>query len=165
MPMPRPRAAPAARRRSSSLIGAVAGVIAGLLGVGGGIVLVPAFLYTFIALGYDGPQIMQVCLATSLATIVFTSQRSVRAPRDEGRGRLSASCAAGARASPSAPSSACIVAGGMKTTALMLIFGVLGTVVGLYLAFGRESWRLGDQHADRHRPRRSPRRSSAFSRC
>jgi len=37
-----------------------------------------------------------------------------------------------------------IVAGGMRTSALMLIFGVLGTIVGLYLAFGRESWRLGD---------------------
>ena len=59
-------------------IGALAGVIAGLLGVGGGIVLVPAFLHAFTALGYDGPQIMQVCLATSLATIVFTSARSVR---------------------------------------------------------------------------------------
>ena len=53
-------------------------MIAGLLGVGGGIVLVPAFLHAFTALGYDGPQIMQVCLATSLATIVFTSARSVR---------------------------------------------------------------------------------------
>jgi uncharacterized membrane protein YfcA len=32
----------------------------------------------------------------------------------------------------------------MKTTALMLIFGVLGTLVGLYLAFGRDNWRFGD---------------------
>ena len=45
-----------------------------------------------------------------------------------------------------------IVAGSMKTTALMLIFGVLGTLVGLYLAFGRESWRLRRPHAHRHRP-------------
>ena len=78
-------------------------MIAGLLGVGGGIVLVPAFLYTFLALGYDGPQIMQVCLATSLATIVFTSQRSVRAHAKKGAVDWP-SCAAGARASPSAPS-------------------------------------------------------------
>ena len=37
-----------------------------------------------------------------------------------------------------------IVAGGMKTTALMVIFGILGTIVGLYLAFGHDDWRLGD---------------------
>lgn len=125
------------------VIGGIAGIIAGLLGVGGGIVLVPAFLYTFQALGYNGPQIMQVCLATSLATIVFTSQRSVRAHSKKGavdwdilRG-WGPGIAIGATLGV-------IVAGGMKTTALMLIFGVLGTIVGLYLAFGRETWRLGD---------------------
>ena len=65
-------------------IGGVAGVIAGLLGVGGGIVLVPAFLYAFTTLGYDGPMIMQVCLATSLATIAATSARSVRGHHAKG---------------------------------------------------------------------------------
>ena len=59
------------------VIGAFAGVLAGLLGVGGGIVLVPAFFYAFQTLGYDGPQLMQMCLATSLATIIVTSVRSV----------------------------------------------------------------------------------------
>ena len=58
-------------------IGALAGVIAGLLGVGGGIVLVPAFFYAFSHLGYGGAQLMQICVATSLATIVVTSPRSV----------------------------------------------------------------------------------------
>jgi len=37
------------------VIGAVAGILAGLLGVGGGIVLVAAFFYAFQTLGYDGP--------------------------------------------------------------------------------------------------------------
>ena len=36
-------------------IGAFAGVLAGLLGVGGGIVLVPVFFYAFQTLGYDAP--------------------------------------------------------------------------------------------------------------
>ena len=60
------------------VIGGFAGVLAGLFGVGGGIVLVPAFYYAFASLGYDGPQIMQICLASSLATIVFTSARSLQ---------------------------------------------------------------------------------------
>ncbi|NBR53929.1 MAG: tRNA dihydrouridine(20/20a) synthase DusA, partial [Rhodobacteraceae bacterium] len=48
-------------------IGAFAGILAGLLGVGGGIILVPAFFYAFSTLGYESPQLMQMCLATSLA--------------------------------------------------------------------------------------------------
>ena len=61
------------------VLGAFAGVLAGLLGVGGGIILVPAFFYAFSALGFDSPQLMQVCLGTSLATIIVTSLRSVLA--------------------------------------------------------------------------------------
>ncbi len=54
-------------------MGALSGVLAGLFGVGGGIVLVPAFFYIFGQLGYDSPELMQVCLGTSLATIIVTS--------------------------------------------------------------------------------------------
>ena len=67
-----------------AVIGAFAGVLAGLLGVGGGIVLVPAFFYAFQALGYDSPQLMQMCLGTSLATIVVTSIRSVHGHNKKG---------------------------------------------------------------------------------
>lgn len=125
-------------------IGALAGVIAGLLGVGGGIVLVPAFLYTFTALGYAGPHIMQVCLATSLATIVFTSFRSLRGHMAKGAADMeilrgwAPGIAVGAIVGV-------LVAGSMKTQALMVIFGVLGTIVGLYLAFGHDNWRLGNR--------------------
>ena len=66
------------------VIGAFAGFLAGLLGVGGGIVLVPCFFYSFQALGFDGPQLMQVCLATSLATIVVTSIRSIESHNKKG---------------------------------------------------------------------------------
>ncbi len=66
------------------VIGALAGVLAGLLGVGGGIVLVPAFFYAFQTLGYGGPQLMQMCLATSLATIIVTSIRSVLSHNKKG---------------------------------------------------------------------------------
>ena len=49
------------------VIGAFAGVLAGLLGVGGGIVLVPAYFYAFSALGYGGPQLMQMFPWATLA--------------------------------------------------------------------------------------------------
>jgi uncharacterized protein len=125
-------------------IGALAGVVAGLLGVGGGIVLVPAFLHTFLALGYDGPAVMQVCLATSLATIVFTSARSLRGHNLKGAVRWeilrgwAPGIAIGAVVGV-------VAASGLKTAALLATFGVLGTMIGLYIGFGREEWRLGSE--------------------
>ncbi len=123
-------------------IGAVAGVIAGLLGVGGGIVLVPAFFYAFTVLGFAGPHLMQICLATSLATIVVTSAKSIRA-HDARRAVDWAILrgwgpwiAAGAIAGV-------LAAGALRSVVLQAIFGGLGVSVGLWMAFGKSDWRLG----------------------
>ncbi|MBC7156750.1 MAG: sulfite exporter TauE/SafE family protein [Rhodobacteraceae bacterium] len=56
--------------------GAVGGVLAGLLGVGGGIVIVPALYLALTGLGLDPGLTMQMAVGTSLATIVFTSVSS-----------------------------------------------------------------------------------------
>lgn len=125
-----------------ALIGAVAGVIAGMLGVGGGIILVPAFYFAFISLGYGPDGLMQICLATSLATIVVTSARSLMGHHRRGavdweilRG-WALGIGAGAVVGV-------VVASGLRGDVLMLLFGILGLCVGLYLAFGRSDWRLG----------------------
>jgi uncharacterized membrane protein YfcA len=124
-------------------IGAFAGVMAGLLGVGGGIILVPAFYYAFAALGYDGPDLMQICLATSLATIIVTSLRSVFAHNRKGavdwdilRG-WAPGIAIGAALGVLAVSH-------LRTPALQAIFGCLALVVAFYLGLGRAHWRLGE---------------------
>jgi uncharacterized membrane protein YfcA len=57
--------------------GAFAGLVAGMFGIGGGVVMVPAMYYVFNALGYDGDRVMHVAVGTSLAVIVATSLRSV----------------------------------------------------------------------------------------
>lgn len=123
-------------------IGAFAGVIAGLLGVGGGIVLVPAFFYTFSHLGYGGPQVMQVCLATSLATIIVTSLRSGLGHHKKGAVDL-AILRAWAPWIIGGALVGVFTAAALKTVVLQAIFGVIGLGVGVYMALGRADWRLG----------------------
>ena len=53
--------------------GALAGLLAGLFGVGGGIILVPALLYAFDELGYSSDVTAHMAVGTSLAIIVPTS--------------------------------------------------------------------------------------------
>ena len=53
--------------------GIAGGVLAGLLGVGGGIVIVPALYFALTRAGFAGPTTMQLAVGTSLATIVFTA--------------------------------------------------------------------------------------------
>ncbi len=124
------------------VIGAFAGVVAGLLGVGGGIVLVPGFFYTFTALGYAGPQLMQVCLATSLATIVVTSWKSVRMHNARGAVDWDILRSWGPWIAAGAVVGV-LAAAGLRSVVLQAIFGVLGLGVGFYLAFGKVHWRLG----------------------
>ncbi|GAB6197025.1 sulfite exporter TauE/SafE family protein [Lysobacter xanthus] len=61
------------------LLGAVAGVLAGLLGVGGGLVLVAALAFLLPHFGVPAEAAMHAALATSLASIVFTAAASARA--------------------------------------------------------------------------------------
>ncbi|AHD00612.1 sulfite exporter TauE/SafE family protein [Leisingera methylohalidivorans] len=125
------------------VIGAFAGMLAGLLGVGGGIVLVPAFFYAFQTLGYGGDQLMQMCLATSLATIIVTSVRSVLSHNKKGavdwqilRG-WGIGIALGAIAGVLAASS-------LRSSVLQGVFGGLALVIGCYLGLGRANWRLAE---------------------
>ncbi|MBF0509405.1 MAG: sulfite exporter TauE/SafE family protein [Deltaproteobacteria bacterium] len=66
------------------IIGAVAGVLAGLLGVGGGLVIVPALTFILTAQHLPPNHIMQLALGTSLATIMFTSISSLKSHHEHG---------------------------------------------------------------------------------
>lgn len=61
----------------SLLIGAIAGVLAGLFGLGGGVVIVPALNWLFSAQHYPQQHIMIMAVATSIATIILTSTSSL----------------------------------------------------------------------------------------
>lgn len=60
-------------------LGAVVGLLAGLLGVGGGMMMVPVLTWLLIQRGAPSAAAVKMAIATSMATIVFTSLSSVRA--------------------------------------------------------------------------------------
>jgi uncharacterized membrane protein YfcA len=64
--------------------GVFAGILAGLLGVGGGIVIVPVLFFLFQSFGVSPESAMLVATATSLATIVPTSISSIRSHNQKG---------------------------------------------------------------------------------
>ena len=66
------------------VIGVMVGFLAGLFGIGGGMIMVPMLVFVFTAKGFPAEHMMHLSLATSMASIVFTSLSSVRAHHRHG---------------------------------------------------------------------------------
>ncbi|MCQ4241098.1 sulfite exporter TauE/SafE family protein [Stutzerimonas stutzeri] len=66
------------------ILGSVAGVLAGLFGVGGGLVIVPVLVFSFTLQGFAPEVLTHLAVGTSLATIVFTSINSILAHQRKG---------------------------------------------------------------------------------
>ena len=69
---------------SCLLLGGLIGFMAGLLGIGGGIVAVPVLLYLLPSVGFDAAVLPHVAIATSLAAIILTSMSSALAHHKQG---------------------------------------------------------------------------------
>ncbi len=127
-----------------ALTGIIAGILAGLLGVGGGIVIVPVLYHVFAGLGIDEAVRMHLAVGTSLATIVATSTRSMRAHWQRGAvdadllKQLALPIIAGVLAGS-------LIAGGASGGALMAVFATVAMIVAAHMAFGREEWRIAAQ--------------------
>lgn len=113
--------------------GAVVGVLAGLLGVGGGIIIVPVLIVVAEAFGIDDQIAMLLVVGTSLATIIPTSISSARAHRKKGaidtgilRGWVPAIFVGALMGG--------IVSKFIDSSGLMLIFGVVALIVAINCA-------------------------------
>ena len=127
-----------------SAAGAVGGIISGLLGVGGGIVIVPVLFEIFGLLGIDPSVRMHLAVGTSLATIIPTSITSARAHAKRGsvdRGIL-------LKLAPPVFVGVIIgtlIAGPLKGQVLTAVFATAALVVSIYMGFSRDNWRLAEQ--------------------
>ena len=66
------------------LLGVVVGFFAGLLGIGGGLILVPVLTFIFTAQHFPPDRILHFALGTTMAAIIFTSASSLRAHHGHG---------------------------------------------------------------------------------
>ena len=66
------------------LVGSAAGMLAGLFGIGGGLVIVPMLDLCFTRSSFTHEHIMHLALGTSMASIIFTSVSSLRAHHERG---------------------------------------------------------------------------------
>ncbi len=116
-------------------IGAVAGVMAGLLGIGGGLIIVPALVWVFGRQGVDGGQLVHLAVGTSLATIVATSVSSIWAHhrRNAVRWDLFAQLTPGILLGAWAGAEA---ADRLSSAWLQRAFGCFAVVVGLQMLLG-----------------------------
>lgn len=123
--------------------GVVAGILAGLLGVGGGIVIVPVLYHLFTLLGVDESVRMHVTVGTSLATIIPTSIMSSRAHRK--RGSLDVSLLK--KLMPSVVVGVLlgsVLSGYVSGRVLTFIFATMALLVALNMAFKRDGFALGN---------------------
>ncbi len=116
-------------------LGAFAGTVAGLLGVGGGLIIVPVLAALFANQGIDSSIIMHLAVGTSLATIVVTSSSSVYSHHKHGAvlwrifWRLTPGIILGAWFGA-------WLASLLPTKEFKLIFGVFELLVATQMAFG-----------------------------
>jgi uncharacterized protein len=129
------------------IAGAFGGLIAGMLGVGGGIVIVPLLHYVLGVLGVDEAIRMHVAVGTSLATIIPTSFSSVTAHNKKGAvdwallRRWAVPMVIGVVIGSA-------LAGSVSGRTLSIVFVCVAIPVALHLAFNGEDRRIASKLPD-----------------
>ena len=116
-------------------LGAFAGFMAGLLGVGGGLIIVPVLAWILHGQQINDALVMHIAIGTSLATIVVTSLSSIRAHNQRGTvlwpvvWQLTPGIAIGAWLGAA-------VADLLSSVTLTKVFAVFALLVAVQIAFG-----------------------------
>jgi len=119
------------------VLGAVIGFLAGLLGIGGGMTMVPLLTIVFGREGFAPEHVVHMAVATATATILFTSISSAREHHRHGAVRwrvvagLAPGIVAGSLAGPQ-------FVGGMSTSALAAFFGGFVAVAATQILLDRK---------------------------
>jgi len=116
---------------------AVAGFLAGLLGVGGGIIMVPALYYAFTVLDFDIVTRMHLSVGTSLAIIIPTSIISTKTHMEYDAVDFKMVKSFGIFILFGVIAGT-FLAVNLKTAALVLFFSIFAFIVGLFFIFLRE---------------------------
>ena len=120
-----------------AIAAAVAGFMAGLLGVGGGIIMVPALYYAFTVLNFDIVTRMHLAVGTSLAIIIPTSIISTLTHREHDAVDFNMVKSFGIFILIGVIFGT-FLAVNLKTPALVLFFSIFAFMVGLFFIFLRE---------------------------
>ncbi len=116
---------------------AVAGFMAGLLGVGGGIIMVPALYYAFTVLGFDIVTRMHLSVGTSLAIIIPTSIISTKTHMEHDAVDFNMVKSFGIFIVLGVIAGTFLVVN-LKTPTLILFFSIFAFMTGLFFIFLRE---------------------------
>lgn len=122
-----------------ALTGCLSGFLAGLLGVGGGIIVVPILYLLFPALGVAEEVRMHIAVGTSLATVIPNAITSARSHHKKGSldvellRKLGPAIFLGVVGG-------CVFGGKSSGQVLILIFATLALLVAFYMTFRRDSW-------------------------
>ena len=65
-------------------LGAIAGLLAGLFGIGGGLIMVPVLVLAFTAQSFPAEVLTHMAIATSLGTMIFTATSSIYSHHRQG---------------------------------------------------------------------------------
>lgn len=124
--------------------GVVAGLLAGLFGIGGGAVLVPVFYQVFGLLGVNEAVAMHLSVGSSLAIIVPTSLRSCRAHFLRGAVDM-ALLRSFVFAVPAGVVAASLVTAVISGAGLRAIFAAIIFLIGIKLIFNRTGWTIANE--------------------